>query len=133
MQMMEDVDMADTRSTEEHLLHVLDRLVGHSVAQLQILGINSLKSVTPSPSDLVGSQITTVAVEDRLLTIRMGSFAATIDLQRTGRLSWLDSAQPAQVGRPSLPTIRLLLQSGAALDFNEPAKTKRITVTLSAV
>lgn len=130
---MDDVAMAGTRLTEEDLLHVLDRLVGESVAQLQVLGINSLKSVTPSPSDLVGSAITGVGVADRVVTLAMGGFAATIDLQRTGRLAWLDSAEPAQVGRPSLPTIRLLLRSGTGLDFIEPAKTKRIAVTLHAV
>lgn len=124
--------MGDTWSTED-LLSVLNRLVGESVAQLQVLGINSLKSVTPSPSDLVGSEITSVGVADRVVTVAMGAFAATVDLQRTGRLAWLDNAEPAQIGRPSLPTIRLLLRSGAGLDFIEPAKTKRIAVTLRAV
>ncbi|RYP84335.1 hypothetical protein EKO23_15970 [Nocardioides guangzhouensis] len=124
--------MADTQRTDD-LLSVLNRLVGESVAQLQVLGINSLKSVTPSPSDLVGSEITSVGAADRVVTVAMGTFAATVDLQRTGRLAWLDKAEPAQIGRPSLPTIRLLLRSGAGLDFIEPAKTKRIAVTLRAV
>lgn len=124
--------MAETRSTED-LLSVLNRLVGESVAQLQVLGVNSLKSITPSPYDLVGSEIAGVEVADRVVTLAMGPFVATIDLQRTGRLTWLDDAEPAQVGRAALPTIRLLLQSGAGLDFSEPAKTKRIAVTLRAV
>lgn len=124
--------MADTRPSDD-LLIVLNRLVGETVAQLQVLGINSLKSVTPSPSDLAGSEVTDVAVADRVVTLAIGAFAATVDLQRTGRLAWLDNAEPAQIGRPSLPTIRLLLRSGAGLDFIEPAKTKRIAVTLHAV
>lgn len=124
--------MADTRPSDD-LFIVLNRLVGETVAQLQVLGINSLKSVTPFPSDLAGSEVTGVEVADRVVTLAMGAFAATVDLQRTGRLAWLDDAEPAQIGRPSLPTIRLLLRSGAGLDFIEPAKTKRIAVTLRAV
>jgi hypothetical protein len=132
LRVMDDGRMANTRPSED-LLSVLNRLVGESVAQLQVLGINSLKSFAPSPSDLVGSEITGVEVADRIVTLAMGAFAATVDLQRTGRLDWLDHAEPAQIGRPSLPTIRLLLRSGAGLDFSEPAKTKRIAVTLRAV
>lgn len=131
--MMDDVAMADTRSSEDDLLGVPNRLIGETVAELQILGINSLKSVTPSPLDLAGLKITEVSVTGRTLDIRMGAHAATVDLERTGRLVWLDNAQPAQVGSRALPTARLLLRSGAGLDFTEPAKTKRITVTLRAV
>jgi hypothetical protein len=123
--------MAATQPTELQL-GLLNRLLGESVAQLQVLGVNSLKSVTPPLSDLVGLEITAVSVSERLVTIGMGSCIATIDLQRTGRLQWLDHAEPAQIGRPSLPTLRLLLQSGAGLDFSEPAKTKRIAVTICA-
>lgn len=113
-------------------LGLLNRLLGERVAELQVLGVNSLKTVTPSLSDLVGLEITGVSVTERLVTIGMGSLTATIDLQRTGRLQWLDHAEPAQIGRPGLPTLRLLLRSGAGLDFNEPAKTKRIAVTIRA-
>jgi len=123
--------MAGAQSTEV-LLNLLSRLVGDSVAELQVLGVNSLKSVTPSPSDLVGSEITAVAVAERIVSVEMGSFTATVDLQRTGRLQWLNRAEPARFGRPALPTLRLLLASGAGLDFSEPAKTKRIAVTICA-
>lgn len=124
--------MAETPPTED-LLSMLNRLRGESVAQLQVLGINSLKSVTPTPSDVIGSEITSVDVADRVVTLVMGGIAATIDLQRTGRLAWLAHAEPAQLGRSPVPTIRLRLRSGAGLDFMEPAKTKRIALTLHAV
>jgi hypothetical protein len=123
--------MAAIQPTELQL-GLLNRLLGERIAELQVMGVNSLKSVTPPLSDLVGLEITGVSVTERLVTIGMGSFTATIDLQRTGRLQWLDRAEPAQIGRPGLPTLRLLLQSGAGLDFNEPAKTKRIAVTIRA-
>jgi hypothetical protein len=123
--------MAGVQTTDE-LLQVLDRLVGESVAQFQVLGVNSLKSVVPSPSDLVGSKVLSVSAAERHLTLEIGPFTASVDLQRTGRLQWLDAAEPAQIGHPSLPTIRLILESGAGLDFSEPAKTKRISVKIMA-
>lgn len=114
----------------EVLLDLLNRLVGDEVAELQVTGVNSLKSVTPSPSDLVGLEVTRVAVAERIVTIEMETYTATVDLQRVGRLKWLDVAERAQVGRAALPTLRLLLRSGAGLDFSEPGKTKRISVTI---
>jgi hypothetical protein len=123
--------MAGVQSTDD-LLQVLRRLVGESIAQFQVLGVNSLKSVVPSPADLVGSKIVSVSATDRLLTLEIGPFTAAVDLQRTGRLQWLDEAEPAQIGHPSLPTVRLILESGAGLDFSEPAKTKRISVKIMA-
>lgn len=121
--------MARAQSTEEITL-VLNRLVGETIAQLQVFGVNSLKSVAPSPADLVGRTITAVAVEDRTLTIEIGNLQAFVDLQRTGGLRWMDRAEPARIGSPSLPTLRLLLESGAGLDFSEPARTKRISVRI---
>lgn len=123
--------MADPQSPQA-ILTVLRRVVGESVEQLQVLGVNSLKSVTPAPQDLTGATITAAAVNGRSVTIELGDLSVSIDLQRTGRLVWLDEAVPAQIGRPGLPTIRLLLQSGSALDFAEPARTKRISITLNA-
>lgn len=127
----DSIYMADVQSTDE-VLRTLNRLVGESVAQLQVLGVNSLKSVEPSPSDLIGSKITAVAATDRILTMNVGIYTASVALERTGRLQWLERAEPAQIGDPSLPTIRLILQSGTGLDFSEPAKTKRISVKIVA-
>lgn len=112
------------------LTAILGCLVGEEIAQLQVLGINSLKAVAPSPLELVGRQVTATEVNGRIVTFQAGNLRAQIDLQRTGRLAWLDHATPASLGDPSLPTLRLLLASGSALDFREPAKTKRISVRI---
>lgn len=122
--------MAESQSTQE-ILSILRPIVGESVRQVQVLGVNSLKSVSPTPQDLVASTITSVEASGRSVRIDLGNLSATFDLQRTGRLIWLDSAEPAKFGQPGLPTVRLLLESGSAVDFTEPAKTKRISVTLS--
>lgn len=123
--------MAEHQSTQE-ILSILQQIVGELVRQVQILGANSLKSVTPTPQDFVGFKITSVQAVERSVRIDLDHLSATFDLQRTGRLVWLDSAGPAQFGQSGLPTVRILFESGSAVDFVEPAKTKRISVTLSA-
>jgi hypothetical protein len=123
--------MAINQSADS-FLEILNRVVGERVAELQVMGVNSLKSVAPPPSDLAGLEITGVGLEACVITIDMGSHHATIDLQRAGRLHWLARAERAKIGLPNLPTIRLLLHSGAGLDFREPAKTKRIAITIRA-
>lgn len=106
---------------------------GERIANLQVLGINSLKSFSPMPDALVGEQITGSTVSDRTLTIETSNHRIGVDLQRTGRLVWLAAALPYALGASdSRPTIRLVLASGAGLDLTEPAKTKRITIRLSA-
>ncbi|MEU5673054.1 hypothetical protein ABZ749_22370 [Micromonospora sp. NPDC047753] len=112
---------------------VLDRLQGEEIATLQVLGINSLKSTTPLPEALVGDTVESTSVENRVVTITTTRYAIVFDLQRTGKLVWLDGVQPYLMVAGSLrPTARLLLASGKGLDLTEPAKTKRITVTLTA-
>lgn len=123
--------MAEPQSAQE-ILSILQQIVGESISQIQVLGVNSLKSITPTPQDFVGSKVTKVHAAERSIRIEVGDLSVNLNLQRTGKLIWLESAEPAQIGRPGLPTIRILLGSGPALDFTEPARTKRISVTLSA-
>jgi len=118
--------------TAQEIRDILRRLEHDSIRAVQVLGINSLKSISPLPEDLIGARVTRTAVDDRILTIDADAFRISVDLQRTGRLVWLPSADAYRaIAGDSRPTLRLLLASGAGLDLTEPAKTKRITVTLS--
>lgn len=109
-----------------------DVLVGRRLSDLQIVGINALKTVEPPITALPGSTVTAASVDKRRLEITAGNYVVRIDLQRTGRVVPTDAT-----GRwtprdgTSAPTVRLLLTDGAALDFTEPAKTKRITVAIT--
>jgi hypothetical protein len=107
------------------------QLIGRSIRQLQVLGINSLKTVTPSAAELVSEQVVSTHCEGRVIAVSTTAYEIHVDLQRTGRVTWLEGADAWQVssGIP-LPTVRLLLDDGTGLDFTEPAKTKRITVSL---
>ena len=107
------------------------QLVGRSIRQLQVLGVNSLKTVTPPAEALVGEQVRRARCEERVIGISTTAYEIRIDLQRTGRVNWLESGNTWRMssGVP-VPSVRLLLDDGTGLDFTEPAKTKRITVTL---
>ena len=108
-----------------------EQLIGRSIRQLQVLGVNSLKTVTPFVAELVSEQVVSTRCEGRVIAVSTAAYEIRVDLQRTGRVTWLEGADAWQVssGVP-LPTVRLLLDDGTGLDFTEPAKTKRITVSL---
>ena len=127
-QVGDNLIMPPTQSAEQ-IQELLDRLRGREVAALQVLGINSLKSISPAPETLIGETVSGSDVTERIVTVHTTTISITFDLQRTGRLVWLESAEPY---RSAGGTSRLLLADGAALDMTEPAKTKRIAVTLVA-
>jgi hypothetical protein len=109
-------------------------LVGRSIRQFQVLGVNSLKTIMPHPDVLVGAEVRRAHCTGRIITISTAGHEIRIDLQRTGRVSWLSKADAWQVSsRTPLPSARLLLDDGTGLDLTEPAKTKRITVSLSSL
>lgn len=104
------------------------------IAELQVLGINSLKSLSPMPDALAGQTVTATEVATRVVAIRTTDYQVVIDLQRTGRLIWLTKAQSYEfVAGASRPTVRILLAGGTGLDLTEPVKTKRITVAISRI
>ena len=107
------------------------QLVGRSIRQLQVLGVNSLKTVSPSVDELVGEHVRSARCEERVIAISTTACEIRVDLQRIGRVTWLENADAWQLssGVP-LPTVRLLLDDGSGLDFTESAKTKRVAVSL---
>ncbi len=119
--------------TPDEIQAILARLEGKEIADLQVLGINSLKSFSPMPDALTGDTIEASAVSDRLFTVTTTHHDVAVDLQRTGKVVWLAKAEPYVMAVGSArPTVRLVLTNGQGLDLTEPAKTKRITVTVSA-
>ena len=119
--------------TADEITAILQRLYGQRITVLQVLGINSLKSLAPMPDVLAGDQIVGSAVNERIFTIETDKHQVSFDLQRTGRLVWLTTAEPYVLAAGSTrPTVRLVLSTGIGLDLTEPAKTKRITVTITA-
>ncbi|MFD0290675.1 hypothetical protein ACFWJS_05290 [Streptomyces sp. NPDC127061] len=124
--------MATTQSPAE-IMTLLERLMGQRIAALQVLGINSLKTFSPPPEALVGEVVTATGVLDRTISIDTVSHMISFDLQRTGRVIPLENAEAYRpVAGVNRPTVRLLMADGSGLDLSEPARTKRITVTIVA-
>ena len=119
--------------TLDEIQAILARLEGEEIVVLQVLGINSLKSFSPMPDALAVDTIESSAVSERHFTVTTTGHEMAIDLQRTGKVVWLPNAEPYVTAVGSArPTVRLVLANGEGLDLTEPAKTKRITVTISA-
>lgn len=127
-----DAHMATIQSAAE-IRSLLAHLKGRTITALQVLGINSLKSVSPPPDALAGEVVRAVKIVERSISIKTASHLITFDLQRTGRVVLHEAAEPFHLvaGTPR-PTVRLLMDDGSGLDLTEPAKTKRITVAISA-
>lgn len=118
--------------TSGEIQSLLTRLEGETISLLQVLGVNSLKSMTAMPEALAGETVTATLVEDRRLTVFTSGHRVVFDLQLTGKLVWQTGVVPYAVTSASVrPTVRLILANGQGLDLTEPAKTKRITVTIS--
>ena len=118
--------------TSGEIQSLLTRLEGETISLLQVLGVNSLKSMTAMPEALAGETVTATLVEDRRLTVFTSGHRVVFDLQLTGKLVWQTGVVPYAVTSASVrPTVRLILVNGQGLDLTEPAKTKRITVTIS--
>ena len=118
--------------TPAEIRGILSKLEGKEIEQLQVLGINSLKSLSPTPDALAGQVVLVSAVDERTFTLTTTQYRVLVDLQRVGKLVWLESAEPYSLADAGTrPTVRLLLSDGAGLDLTEPSKTKRVTVTIS--
>lgn len=109
---------------------ICDRLHGRRIDLLQVIGINALKSIRPGPDDLVGEVIEGSDYSDRILALCTDTYRIKIDLQRTGKVVWLNAPEPYKLAPGPMPTVRLITDGGG-LDLIEPARTKRITVAVT--
>lgn len=121
-----------TSQSAEDMAAILRKcVVGRAIRTLQVLGINALKTVDPPPTALEGLIVVDVAVRDRLVEITSETCGIDVDLARTGRIKWLETAQAwTPKDATPAPTLRLLLTDGSAVDFTEPARTKRISASI---
>ena len=77
-------------------------LVGRSIRQLQVLGVNTLKTISPSADELVGEHVRNAYCEERVIAISTTAYEIRVDLQRTGRVTWLQSAGAWQLSSGGL-------------------------------
>lgn len=129
MSMREDAPVASEQTAGE-IAATIERLRGKRITRVQVLGINSLKSLSPPVDALVGDTVEGSEVADRILTLRTSGHLIAFDLQRTGKVMWVPSSEPFRLGTGPIPTVRLVTDDGS-VDLTEPAKTKRITVVVT--
>lgn len=110
-----------------------DNVVGRSIRAFEIHGINALKTVDPPIDVLVGATVDDASIgEGGQLQLTCGDVELTVDLARTGGIEHREVVAPwERCGNRIPPTGRLLLADGGGIDFSEPARTKRVTFTLS--
>ncbi|WP_228454087.1 hypothetical protein [Streptomyces alkaliphilus] len=86
--------MATIQSAAE-IQPLLEPLTGQKIAALQVLGINSLKTLSPPLEALAEEVVTAADVVDRTPPrVDTTSHVISFDLQRTGRVVLLESAEP---------------------------------------
>lgn len=111
-------------------------ITSKQIASMQVLGINSLKSLQPSPESMAGQVITDLSLDEstRKIEIILDQHIILVDMARTGTVVALERSLAWQASEKSpTPTARILFTDGSALDFREPAKTKRISFTIQNV
>jgi hypothetical protein len=111
-------------------------VAGKRVASVQILGINSLKSLHPPIESVSGQRVTEILIDEsrRKIDLVLERHIILVDMARTGTVVILKQAliwQPSDKSR--MPTARIVFSDGSALDFKEPAKTKRISLTVQNI
>jgi hypothetical protein len=108
-------------------------LMGKKVAALHVYGINSLKTVDPPLVELADEEVVDVIAseQERQLDVVLVHHTVAIDLARTGSAVPVLAAAPWALSDGTvMPTARFIFRDGTGVDLREPAKTKRVTVTI---
>jgi formamidopyrimidine-DNA glycosylase len=113
-----------------------DRAVGRVVARAEPVAISALKTVSPSPSDLVGAVVVDAARHGKFLDLVLAAATGerldlVAHLARAGWLRWKDN-QPAATGRAGRGGLawRLVFDDGSGFDLTEAGTQKRLAVYL---
>ena len=98
------------------------RLAGRTIARLEVVSINALRTVEPPVSALAGQTIEHVERHGKFLDIVAGDVRLVMHLSLAGWVRWHDGGgtapPPAHPGKGPL-VARLLLDDGARLDVTE--------------
>lgn len=106
------------------------RLIGRTVARLDIVAFAALKTVDPPTSALAGKTIRAVTRHGKFLDLAVGDLHLVIHLARAGWIRWRDAA-PQSSGRPGRSPLaaRLVLDDGTGHDGTSIAKGSGFDVT----
>lgn len=128
--MVHDGDVPELPEVESLARFLDERLSGRTVRAVHVPGLSALKTVRPTPQDLVGRRVRTVTRHGKWLDLATedGPHLLT-HLSRAGWVRWYD-AVPGTVLRPGRGPIalRLVADDGAGFDLTEAGTRKRLAV-----
>jgi len=105
------------------------RLVGESVARLDVVSFAVLKTYDPPVSALEGQPVVDVTRHGKFLDLAVGDLHLVIHLAKAGWLRWRAEA-PKAGGRPGKGPLaaRLVLEGGSGFDLTEAGTKKSLAV-----
>ena len=105
------------------------RAVGRTVARVDVVGIQVLKTYDPPPAALAGLQVTGAVRRGKFLDLDVDGLHLVVHLARAGWLQWKESLPPAPP-RPGKGPIglRVHLDDGSGFDLTEQGTQKRLAV-----
>jgi formamidopyrimidine-DNA glycosylase len=105
------------------------RLVGRTIARLDVAAVNVLKTYDPPPTALHGLAVSGVARHGKFLDVDVDGLHLVAHLARAGWLRWSDalSPTPPKPGKGPI-ALRVHLDNGAGFDLTEAGTQKRLAV-----
>ena len=107
------------------------RAVGRTVARVDVVGIQVLKTYDPPPTALAGLQVVGAVRRGKFLDLDVDGLHLVVHLARAGWLQWKESLPPAPP-RPGKGPIglRVHLDDGSGFDLTEQGTQKRLALYL---
>jgi formamidopyrimidine-DNA glycosylase len=100
-----------------------DAFRGTAIDEFELLGFAGLKTVLPSPDDLVGSRVTGFGRRGKYLVLSLdGGVRILIHLSQAGRL---DLEAPAKQTRPKGSIVRIHFDNGSAILVREHGSQRK--------
>lgn len=110
-----------------------DRMVGRTISRIDVVAINALKTVDPSPETLYALPVRAVDRHGKFLDIDAGRAHLVIHLARAGWLRWSEEL-PAIAPRPGRGPLaaRIHLDDGSGFDLTEAGTQKKLAIHVVA-
>jgi len=105
------------------------RLIGRTMARLDLVSFSALKTFDPPASVLSDRVITAIDRHGKFLDFSVGDLHLVMHLARAGWIRWRDS-EPAPRTRPTSGplTARLVLDDGSGFDVTEAGTKKSVAI-----
>lgn len=105
------------------------RLLGRTVARLDMVSFSALKTFDPPVSSLNGQVIESIARHGKFLDLGIGDVHLVLHLARAGWIRWRESEPPPRTKPSSGPlTARLVLDDGSGFDITEAGTKKSVAI-----